>query len=42
MITEVERMQIEYITIEREYGSGGIEIAARLADKCGICILFLQ
>lgn len=29
-------MQIEYITIEREYGSGGTEIAARLADKCGI------
>lgn len=29
-------MQIEYITIEREYGSGGTEIAARLAEKCGI------
>lgn len=29
-------MQIEYITIEREYGSGGTEIAARLANKCGI------
>ena len=29
-------MQIEYVTIEREYGSGGTEIAARLADKCGI------
>lgn len=29
-------MQIEYITIEREYGSGGTEIAERLAKKCGI------
>ena len=29
-------MQIEYVTIEREYGSGGTEIAAKLADKCGI------
>lgn len=29
-------MQIEYVTIEREYGSGGTEIATRLAEKCGI------
>lgn len=29
-------MQIEYVTIEREYGSGGTEIAAKLADQCGI------
>lgn len=29
-------MQVEYITIEREYGSGGTEIAKRLAEKCGI------
>lgn len=29
-------MQMEYVTIEREYGSGGTEIAERLADKCKI------
>ncbi len=29
-------MKIKYITIEREYGSGGTEIAAKLAEKCGI------
>ncbi len=29
-------MQIEYVTIEREYGSGGTEIAARVAERCGI------
>lgn len=29
-------MDIRYITIEREYGSGGTEIARKLAEKCGI------
>ena len=29
-------MKIKYVTIEREYGSGGTEIAAKLAEKCGI------
>ena len=29
-------MKIKYITIEREYGSGGTEIAAKLAEKCGL------
>lgn len=29
-------MKIKYITIEREYGSGGSEIAKRVAEKCGI------
>ena len=29
-------MRINYITIEREYGSGGTEIAHRLAKACGI------
>lgn len=29
-------MNFRYITIEREYGSGGTEIARRLADECGI------
>lgn len=29
-------MKIKYITIEREYGSGGNEIARRLAEKLGI------
>lgn len=29
-------MQFEYIAMEREYGSGGTEIAERLAKKCGI------
>ena len=29
-------MNFRYITIEREYGSGGTEIANKLAEKCGI------
>lgn len=29
-------MKIKYITIEREYGSGGTEIARKVAEKCGI------
>lgn len=29
-------MKAKYITIEREYGSGGTEIAKKLAEKCGI------
>lgn len=29
-------MKIKYVTIEREYGSGGTEIAEKLAQKCGI------
>lgn len=29
-------MEVRYITIEREYGSGGTEIAKKLAEKCGI------
>jgi len=29
-------MKVRYITIEREYGSGGTEIAERLAQKTGI------
>ena len=29
-------MKIKYITIEREYGSGGTEIAEKVAEKCGI------
>lgn len=29
-------MEVEYVTIEREYGSGGTEIAAKLADRCKI------
>ena len=29
-------MKVSYITIEREYGSGGTEIARRLAEDCGI------
>lgn len=29
-------MEVRYITIEREYGSGGTEIAEKLAEKCGI------
>jgi len=29
-------MKIRYITIEREYGSGGTEIAEKLAEECGI------
>lgn len=29
-------MKIQYIAIEREYGSGGTEIAKKLAEKCRI------
>ncbi|HIY18907.1 MAG TPA: cytidylate kinase-like family protein [Candidatus Blautia avistercoris] len=29
-------MRYKYITIEREYGSGGTEIARRVAEGCGI------
>lgn len=29
-------MKVRYITIEREYGSGGTEIAAKLAEECNI------
>lgn len=29
-------MKCKYITIEREYGSGGTKIARRLAEECGI------
>lgn len=29
-------MNYKYIAIEREYGSGGTEIARRLAEECGI------
>lgn len=29
-------MKLPYITIEREYGSGGTEIGRRLAQECGI------
>ena len=29
-------MKISYLTIEREYGSGGTEIARRLSEECGI------
>ena len=29
-------MNIRYVTIEREYGSGGTEIAERVAEECGI------
>lgn len=29
-------MKMQYITIEREYGSGGTEIAKKLAEKCQI------
>jgi len=29
-------MKYNYITIEREYGSGGTEIAQKLAKRCGI------
>ena len=29
-------MKINYITIEREYGSGGTEIARRVAEEIGI------
>lgn len=28
-------MKIRYVTIEREFGSGGTEIAQKLAEKCG-------
>ena len=29
-------MKFKYITIEREYGSGGTEIAKKVAEKCGM------
>ena len=29
-------MKVRYITIEREYGSGGTKIAALTAEKCGV------
>ena len=29
-------MKVKYITIEREYGSGGTKIAQELASRCGI------
>lgn len=29
-------MKFRHVTIEREYGSGGTEIAQKLAEKCGI------
>lgn len=29
-------MNIRFVTIEREYGSGGTEIAERVAEECGI------
>ena len=29
-------MNIRYVAIEREYGSGGTEIAQRVAEECGI------
>lgn len=29
-------MKVRYITIEREYGSAGTQIAAAVAEKCGI------
>lgn len=29
-------MKCRYITIEREYGSGGTKIARRLAEECGV------
>lgn len=29
-------MRYKYITIEREYGSGGTEIAKKVAEECGI------
>lgn len=29
-------MKIRFVTIEREYGSGGTEIAERVAEECGI------
>ena len=31
-----ENMKMKYITIEREYGSGGTQIARRLAEETGI------
>ena len=36
MIGGSRRMKIRYITIEREYGSGGTKIARRLAEETGI------
>ena len=29
-------MKFRYITIEREYGSGGTKIARKLSEVCGI------
>ena len=29
-------MKCNYLTIEREYGSGGTKIARRLAEECGL------
>ncbi len=29
-------MSLKYVTIEREYGSGGTKIARRLAEECGM------
>lgn len=29
-------MKFRYITIEREYGSGGLEIAKKVSEKCGV------
>ena len=29
-------MKFRYITIEREYGSGGTKIARRLSEACGV------
>ena len=31
-------MKIKYIAIEREYGSGGSEIARRLSEETAFCI----
>ena len=33
---EVKKMKFRYITIEREYGSGGTKIARKLSEVCGI------
>lgn len=30
-------MKVKYITIEREYGSGGTEIAEKVSEKCDVC-----
>lgn len=36
MTDSEEKMSVKYITIEREYGSGGRDIAKLTAEKCGI------